>query len=173
VAALKSETARWEKRVEDLLAKYGQVDMAEHSRVQAAQALAEAKTAELQVMSCVCVCVGGLVDTQTAIPRVIGAEREVIGAESEAAEQGPWSVVTGLVDRDGFTAMKELRIVGVSGGISLMRPFRDARRVPSTRLYPVFACTRTPRKFGICPSFRRHFLSPRAKPTIRNFCIAV
>jgi hypothetical protein len=40
---------------------------------------------------------------------------------------------------------------GTSGGRSLTRPFRDARRFPSTSSYPY--CTRTPRNFGICPSF--------------------
>jgi hypothetical protein len=47
---------------------------------------------------------------------------------------------------------------------SLTRPFREARRFPSTRLYPVLRATRTPRKSGICPSNKDHFLSPRAEP---------
>ena len=66
----------------------------------------------------------------------------------------------------GFTATQKLRIStsGISGGRSLTRPFRGARRFPSTRWYLVLTCTRTPRKFGICPSFKGHFLSPRAKP---------
>jgi hypothetical protein len=52
---------------------------------------------------------------------------------------------------------------GVSGGRSHTRPFRDARRFPSTRLYPVLTCAQTTREFGIRPSFKEHFLSPRAK----------
>jgi hypothetical protein len=53
---------------------------------------------------------------------------------------------------------------GISGGRSLTRPFRDARRFPSTRLYPVLRATRTPRKPGRCPSFKGQFMPPRAKP---------
>jgi hypothetical protein len=50
----------------------------------------------------------------------------------------------------------------------------DLRRPPNS-LDTIVARTRTPRKFGICPSFKGHFLSPRAKPyiSIRDFCIAV
>jgi hypothetical protein len=53
------------------------------------------------------------------------------------------------------------------GDRSLTRPFRDARRFPSTRWYPVPGATRTTLGFGICPSFKDH---SRAKPrvTIRN-----
>jgi hypothetical protein len=45
----------------------------------------------------------------------------------------------------GDTAMEKLRIVtlGISGGRSLTRPFREARRSPSTRLYPVLRATHT------------------------------
>jgi hypothetical protein len=43
-------------------------------------------------------------------------------------------------------------------------PLRDARRFPSTRWYPVPGATRTTLGFGICPSFKGHFLSRRAKP---------
>jgi hypothetical protein len=52
--------------------------------------------------------------------------------------------------------------------LSITRPFRDARRFPSTRL-------RMSRKFGIRPSFKDHFRSPVPNPndTIRNFLIAV
>jgi hypothetical protein len=60
---------------------------------------------------------------------------------------------------------------GISGRRLLTRPFRDARRFPSPGLYPVLTCTRTPRKVGICPSFKGHFLSPRVPipdVTIRN-----
>jgi hypothetical protein len=65
-----------------------------------------------------------------------------------------------------WTAMQTLRIVtsGISGGRSLTRPFRDARRFPSTRLYPVPRARRTPRTCGRCPSFKGHFLSRRAEP---------
>jgi hypothetical protein len=59
-----------------------------------------------------------------------------------------------------------LRIVtvGVSGvGDELTRPFRDARRFPSTRGYPVPGATRATSGFEICPSFKGHSLSPRAK----------
>jgi hypothetical protein len=57
------------------------------------------------------------------------------------------------------TAMHKLRIelFGISGGRSLTRPFRDARRFLSPELYPVLTCTRTPRTFGICPSFKGLF----------------
>jgi hypothetical protein len=62
------------------------------------------------------------------------------------------------------TAMEKLmRIVtvGISGGRSLTRPFRNARRFPS----PGVRATRTTLKFGICvPSFKVHFLSRHAKP---------
>ena len=50
--------------------------------------------------------------------------------------------------------MKKLRIVtfGISGwGSIAYGAFRDARRFPSTRWYPVPSATRTPRKFGIRP----------------------
>jgi hypothetical protein len=55
--------------------------------------------------------------------------------------------------------MHKLRIVtvGISGGRSLTGPLRDARRFPSTRLYPVPGATRTPRG----PSFKDHILSPQ------------
>jgi hypothetical protein len=80
-------------------------------------------------------------------------------------------------DDEGGTAMKKLRIValGISGGRSLTRPFRGARRFPSTRWYPVPKATRTPRKFGICPSFKDHALSPvpNLNSPIRNGFIAV
>jgi hypothetical protein len=55
--------------------------------------------------------------------------------------------------------------LGVSGGRSLTRPLRDARRFPSTRRYPVPGATRTPLGFGIQPSFGGHFLPRRANPT--------
>jgi hypothetical protein len=62
--------------------------------------------------------------------------------------------------------MKKLRIVtiGISGGGSLTRPLRDARRFSSTRWYSVPGATRATLGFGIRLSFKRHFLSPRAKP---------
>ena len=49
------------------------------------------------------------------------------------------------------TAMQKLRIVtcGISGGRTLTRPLRDARRFHSTRSYPVPRSSRTPRKFRI------------------------
>jgi hypothetical protein len=59
---------------------------------------------------------------------------------------------------------------------SLTRPFRDARRFPSTRLYPVPRATRTPRKCGRCPSFKDHSLSPRVpnpNRPIRSFHVTV
>jgi hypothetical protein len=54
-------------------------------------------------------------------------------------------------------------------------PLRDAHRFPSTRWYPLPGATRTTLGFGICPSFKGHFLSRRAKTqlTTRNFVIAV
>jgi hypothetical protein len=76
------------------------------------------------------------------------------------------------------TAMQKLRIVtcGISGGRTLTRPLRDARRFPSTRSYPVPRSSRTPRKFRILflrsrASFCRAVPNPTV--TIRNFCIAV
>ena len=58
---------------------------------------------------------------------------------------------------------------GHSGGGSEGFPLGETSRgrfvTPAgTRLYPVLTCTRTPRTFGISPSFRGHFLSPRAQP---------
>jgi hypothetical protein len=45
---------------------------------------------------------------------------------------------------------------------------------PRHECSPYLRDTRTPRKFGMCPSFKDHSLSPRANPrTIRNFGIAV
>jgi hypothetical protein len=65
-------------------------------------------------------------------------------------------------------AMKKQRIVtlAISGGRLFTRPFRDARRFPSTRWYPVPRATRTTLGFGICPSFKDLFRSPRAKPKL-------
>jgi hypothetical protein len=40
------------------------------------------------------------------------------------------------------------------------RPLRNVRRLPSTRWYPVLTRTRSPRVYGICPSFKGHSLSP-------------
>jgi hypothetical protein len=51
----------------------------------------------------------------------------------------------------------------VSGGRSLAGPSRDARRFPSTRWYPAPGATRTALGFGICPSFKGHSLSSRAR----------
>jgi hypothetical protein len=50
-----------------------------------------------------------------------------------------------------------------------------SRRFPSTLWCPVPGATRTPRKFGISPSFEGKFLSPPCNPfsPIRNFCNAV
>jgi hypothetical protein len=56
------------------------------------------------------------------------------------------------------------RNVGVSGGRSLTRPFRDARRFPSPQDCSPYGWPRSTRTFGICPSFKHHFLSRRAKP---------
>jgi hypothetical protein len=58
------------------------------------------------------------------------------------------------------------RNVGGFGWESLTRPFRDARRSPSTRWYLGLTCTRTTRKFGICPYPRAIFCRavPSAKP---------
>jgi hypothetical protein len=63
------------------------------------------------------------------------------------------------------TAMQKLRIetLGISGGRWLTRPFRHARRFPSRRWYPVLTRTRTPRNFGLCPSFEGHF-RPQVTP---------
>jgi hypothetical protein len=57
------------------------------------------------------------------------------------------------------TAMKQLRIVtsGISGGGSLTRPFRDARRFPLTRFSPYSHAHVGRERFGICPSFQGPF----------------
>jgi hypothetical protein len=67
----------------------------------------------------------------------------------------------------GHTAMKTLRIglVGVSGGRSLTRPFRDARRFPWHDCSPCWSSNYAyTAKLWICLSFGNHSLSPRAKP---------
>ena len=48
-------------------------------------------------------------------------------------------------------------------------PLRDARRFPSTRLYPVPGTTRTALGFGICPSLQGPFLSRRAQTLALRF----
>jgi hypothetical protein len=76
---------------------------------------------------------------------------------------------------DGKAANRTTLTLGISGERSLTRPFRDARRFPSTRLYPVPRATRTTRKCGICPPFKDQF-RPVPKTlcvTTRHFCIAV
>jgi hypothetical protein len=57
--------------------------------------------------------------------------------------------------------------VGISGGRSLTRPLRDARRFPSTRWCPVSRATRTTRKLEICPSFKGFFCRPVPNPKLR------
>jgi hypothetical protein len=73
--------------------------------------------------------------------------------------------------------MKELRIVpvGISGGRSLTRLLRDARRFPSTRWYPVPGATRTPLGLGFVHHSRAIvcLAVPNLSVTIRNFCNAV
>jgi hypothetical protein len=66
-----------------------------------------------------------------------------------------------------YSRGKGLRIVtsGISGGRSLTRPFRHTRPIPLARLYPVPRATRTPRKFGRCPSFKDHSRLRRAEPS--------
>jgi hypothetical protein len=62
-----------------------------------------------------------------------------------------------------YTAVKKSRVVTVGIRWEIAHgPFRDARRLPSTRWYPVPGATRTTLGFGICPSFKDHFLSRRA-----------
>jgi hypothetical protein len=65
------------------------------------------------------------------------------------------------------TASKKVRIVtvGMSGGRSLTRPLRDARRFPSTRWYLVPEASPATLRFGSCPSFKDHICRPRAKPS--------
>jgi hypothetical protein len=69
-------------------------------------------------------------------------------------------------------SLPSLRIATLGFGWEIAR---DARRFPSTRLLPVLTCTRMPRRFGIFPSFKDHFLSPvpNLSVTIRTFLIAV
>jgi hypothetical protein len=85
-----------------------------------------------------------------------------------------WAATLGHLQVTYLDANK-LRIgaLGISGGRSLTRPFRDARRFASTGLYPVPApvrdriwsgTTRTPLGFGILLSFKGQFPSPRAEP---------
>jgi hypothetical protein len=62
----------------------------------------------------------------------------------------------------GKVANRNVRDSG--GGDELMPPFPHLRRFPSTRLKPVPRATRTPRKVGLCPWFKEHFVSRRAKP---------
>ena len=101
-------------------------------------------------------------DTQRTSRR--GEVAAATGADISHAQRG----LLLLRAQSSYTVQrcKRLRIVtlGISGWRSLTRPFRDARRFPSTRWYPVLTCTRTTRKFGICRSFKGHFLSRRAKP---------
>jgi hypothetical protein len=76
-------------------------------------------------------------------------------------------------EHHGPTAMQKLRIatLGISGGRSLTRPFRDARRSPSTRKSPVPRATRTPRKLGFVHRLKTILCRPAPNPniTIRNF----
>jgi hypothetical protein len=74
------------------------------------------------------------------------------GAGSRSGDHaGGYSEATGCESwREGF-----------SGGRSLTRPLRDARRFPSTRWYRVPGATREPLGFGIGPSFKGRFLSRR------------
>jgi hypothetical protein len=48
--------------------------------------------------------------------------------------------------------------------ICLLRIARTELTLSATRLYPVPRDTASPRKWGRCASFKRHSLSPRAKP---------
>jgi hypothetical protein len=69
---------------------------------------------------------------------------------------------------------QRIATLGISGGGSLTRPLRDARRFPSTRWYLVPDATRKTRVFGICPSFKGQFLCApcQTRVTIRNLFIA-
>ena len=93
-----------------------------------------------------------------------GGARAQPGGRDGAAQGGERG--RGVRLRPGTQPRIKLRIVtlGVSGGRSLTRPLRDARRFPATRWYPVLGATRTTLGFGICSSFKGHFLSRRAKP---------
>jgi hypothetical protein len=73
-----------------------------------------------------------------------------------------------------YTAMKKLRIVtlGVSGGRSLTRPFRDARRFPLETIVARTEGYTYAANVWIHPSFKGHSLSPVPNPsrvTIRDF----
>jgi hypothetical protein len=63
---------------------------------------------------------------------------------------------------DAQVANRNVR--GFGCGRSLTGLFRDARRFSSTRWYTIPRATRTTLGFGICPSFKEHSLSRRAKP---------
>jgi hypothetical protein len=85
---------------------------------------------------------------------------------SNFPESLPWLCAAACCTSTRSTYSDEnLRIVTIeiSGGRSLTGPFRDARRFPSTRSYPVPRATRTTLGFCIRPSFKDHSLSRRAK----------
>jgi hypothetical protein len=81
---------------------------------------------------------------------VVEVEWEALIAEREAVK--------------GHPIARESSSVPAAPVESLTGPLRDARRFPSTRWYPVPEAMRTTLGFGICPSFKGHFLSRRAKP---------
>jgi hypothetical protein len=75
----------------------------------------------------------------------------------------------GYVRTPSYSAMQKLRIVAISGGRSLTRPFRDARRFPSSG---IVACTHMytyDAKVGICPSSIFCRAVPNPNLTIETF----
>jgi hypothetical protein len=62
-----------------------------------------------------------------------------------------------VVSSQGAEPYSDEKVANRNGGLEFggeiaHAAFRDARRFPSPRLYPVLSCTRMTRKFGICLS---------------------
>jgi hypothetical protein len=106
--------------------------------------------------------------TYTALGQALGQYRQGEAVQHLVARMADSNVQVSAARPVTYNREKELRIVTwISGGRSLTRPFRDARRFPSTRWY---GATRTTFGCGICPSFKGHSLSPlpNLNVTIRN-----
>jgi hypothetical protein len=79
------------------------------------------------------------------------------------------------VSQDGGAGVAQCGVLCSHGPGLVSEPRRDGAtgyaRPFQRECSPVTRATRAARKFGICPSFKGHVLSPRAKPyiTIRTF----
>jgi hypothetical protein len=95
--------------------------------------------------------------------------------ESCCATHAPVRCCDSTALQRGQCQQVRIETFGSSGGRSIAhthkRPFRDARRCTSPGLKTILTCTRTTRTFGICPSFKDHFLS-RPCQTL-HFVVAV